>query len=197
VLTYVATTNAGKLHELRAIFAGSALELAIYPEYAEVAEGQTSYDENAERKVRGLQAQLQSAGIEAAVLADDSGLEVDALDGAPGVISARFGGSGLTWPQRRAYLLAAVAGVPEAARGARFVSSLALLHADGRLLLAAGAIEGTIAREERGDGGFGYDPLFVLPDGRTFAQLSDNEKNAISHRRRAADALIAALRPGG
>jgi len=99
--TFVATKNLGKLDEMKAIFAGSPLELDTYPLYADVAEGAESYAENAALKARALFKQLQDAGIRAAVIADDSGIEVAALDGRPGVLSARYGGPDATWPQRR------------------------------------------------------------------------------------------------
>jgi XTP/dITP diphosphohydrolase len=129
------------------------------------------------------------------VLADDSGLEVDALGGRPGVLSARYGGSEIPWPQRRALLLSELAAVPEGGRTARFVCVLALIFPGGDLLTPTGAVEGFIAASERGSGGFGYDPLFFFPPGGgTFAQLSQEEKNRVSHRRRAAEQLLAAVR---
>ena len=99
--TFVATRNDGKLRELREIFAGSPLELETYPDYVDVVEDATSYVGNALRKARSLAAQLAAAGIEVPVLADDSGLEIDALGGRPGVLSARYAGKKTSWPQRR------------------------------------------------------------------------------------------------
>ncbi|MEO6834458.1 MAG: RdgB/HAM1 family non-canonical purine NTP pyrophosphatase [Candidatus Tumulicola sp.] len=196
--TYVATKNAGKLAELRAILAGSALELHAHPEYAGAIEDANDYLGNALLKARALARQLTAAGISAAVLADDSGLEVDALGGRPGVYSARYAGAAATWTQRRAALLAELRGVPEAERGGRFVSAVALILPGGEELTARGSAGGRIAEEERGSEGFGYDPLFFYPPrGCTFAQLGAEEKNAVSHRRRAADALLAALRERG
>jgi XTP/dITP diphosphohydrolase len=193
--TYVATTNSGKLREMRAMLLGSELELTTYPGYAAVVEDAADYAGNALLKARGLAARLREAGIEAAVLADDSGLEVDALDGRPGVLSARYAGKSATWPQRLARLLSELDGVAQARRGARFVSAMAFIWPDGREIAVDGRVEGYIATAERGAGGFGYDPVFFYPPrGCTFAELSEDEKNAISHRRHAADALLAALR---
>ena len=121
MITFVATKNLGKLDEMQAIFAASALELRPYEAYAEVLEGERSYAENAELKAAALRAQLQAAGIHAAVLADDSGLEVRALGGRPGVLSSRYAGSEADWPARRARLLAELGEVPSARRGAKFV----------------------------------------------------------------------------
>ena len=189
--TYVATSNSGKLQELHAIFAGSTLELVTFPGYVAVPEGDSSYTENALRKARGLQQQLHDAEIAAWVLADDSGLEVAALDGRPGVLSARYAGEDASWAERRARLLDELRGLPASARGARFVSHVALVHADGSELVATGVVDGSIATEELGAGGFGYDPVFLYPPtGATFAQMSEEAKNRCSHRRLAADHLL-------
>jgi XTP/dITP diphosphohydrolase len=192
---YVATKNAGKLEELQAIFAGSGLEPATCESYREAIEDADTYAGNAVLKARALAEQLRAGGTpDAAVLADDSGLEVDALGGRPGVLSARYGGRESTWAQRRALLLEEMAGVPDERRGARFVSALVLLLPAGEPYVAIGSVEGRITKAELGPGGFGYDPLFHYePLGRTFAQISSWEKNAVSHRRRAADALLASL----
>jgi XTP/dITP diphosphohydrolase len=195
VKTYVATQNAGKLRELRAIFAGSELELAKPRKYPAVAEDADTYAGNALIKAHALAATLRERGIEGMVLADDSGLEVDALEGKPGVYSARYGGADIGWPERRAALLAEVRGVPPYRRAARFVCALALIEPGGEPIVATGQVTGYLLEVETGAGGFGYDPLFFHPpSGRSFAALSEKEKNAVSHRRRAADALLAALR---
>jgi XTP/dITP diphosphohydrolase len=195
VKTYVATQNAGKLRELRAIFSGSELELAKPRKYAAVDEDADSYAGNALIKAHALVATLRERGIEGAVLADDSGLEVDALEGKPGVYSARYGGPDIGWPERRAELLAEVRGVPPYRRAARFVCALALIEPGREPIVATGQVTGYLLEVETGAGGFGYDPLFFHPpSGRSFAALSEKEKNAVSHRRRAADALLAALR---
>lgn len=191
--TYLATTNPGKLAEITAMFAGSALNLRSYDGYAAPEEGETSYVDNALIKARALRAQLRLAGnASAAVLADDSGIEIAAFGGAPGVLSARYGGEDAPWPQRRAHLLRELGDADD--RAARFVCVMAFIDPDGREIVVKGEVDGEIAREERGDGGFGYDPLFYYPPvGRTFAQIDAAEKNRLSHRGRAAHALIAAL----
>lgn len=193
--TYLASTNAGKLRELEALFAGSEFELVTYPDYRETAENAPSYVGNAILKARALAQQLREAGLEAAVLADDSGIEVDALGGRPGLRSARYAGPESGWPERRALLLSELQGVPEPLRTARFVCVMVLLVPGRELLTSLGVVEGHVLRAERGTGGFGYDPLFLYaPAGRSFAELSPQEKNAVSHRHRAADALLAAAR---
>jgi non-canonical purine NTP pyrophosphatase (RdgB/HAM1 family) len=195
VKTYVATKNPGKLGEIKAIFGGSALQLETYPAYADVPEDATSYLGNAVLKARALRAQLRDDGIDAAVLADDSGLEVDALHGRPGLLSARYAGTQSLWPQRRTLLLAELQDVPEGERTARFVCVMTLLVPGRELTASIGVVEGRIVELERGSGGFGYDPIFLYPPaGRTFGELTQAEKNAVSHRRRAADALLTALR---
>jgi len=195
VKTYVATQNAGKLRELRAIFAGSPLELAKPRKYAAAVEDADTYAGNALIKAQALAATLRERGIEGMVLADDSGLEVDALEGKPGVYSARYGGADIGWPERRAALLAEVRGVPPYRRAARFVCALALIEPGREPIVVTGQVTGYLLEVETGAGGFGYDPMFFHPpSGRSFAALSEKEKNAVSHRRRAADLLLAALR---
>lgn len=195
---YLATANLGKAKEIAAVFAGSALEVVPFDGYRPVAEDAPDYLGNALLKARALAARLRSDGFAAASLADDSGLEVDALGGKPGVYSARFGGEGIGWPRRRQLLLEALEGVPPQRRGAAFVCTLVMVEANGDPLTAVGRVAGTIAQREQGDGGFGYDPLFFYPPrGATFAELSEAEKNGVSHRRAAADALLEALRRRG
>ncbi len=196
--TFVATKNAGKLREMRAIFEGSPLQLETFADYRDVEETSNSYEGNASLKAFALYQQLRAAGIEAAVLADDSGLEVDALGGRPGIYSARYGGENVTWPHRRALLLDELTGVVPELRGARFVSALALVVPDGGARTARGIVEGRITEREAGEHGFGYDPVFWYPPRScTFAQLEPGEKNRMSHRQRAADALLASLRHDG
>lgn len=193
--TFVASKNAGKLRELREIFAGSALDLQTYDGYADVSEDATSYIGNAMLKARMLDRQIRKAGIEAAVLADDSGIEVDALDGRPGVYSARYAGVESSWTQRRTALLEELLGVAEAQRTARFVCVMALIVPSGKPHVALGTVEGRITSREIGERGFGYDPLFFYPpSNRTFAEFTAEEKNAVSHRRVAASLLLASLR---
>lgn len=193
--TYVATKNLGKLDEMRAIFAGTELELDTYPLYAEAPEPEQNYAGNAESKARSLHKQLREAGVRGAVIADDSGLEVAALGGRPGVLSARYAGKDATWPARREKLLEEMAGVPADNRGAKFCCAMMLLLEDGTAFTGYGEVQGVITGEEQGRFGFGYDPVFFYPPaGMTFAELDEDEKNRISHRRLAADALLTAFR---
>lgn len=195
IKTYVATKNLGKLEELRAIFADSELELDTYPLYAEAPEDEKNYAGNAESKARGLHNQLRGAGVRGAVLADDSGLEVAALGGRPGVLSARYAGKDATWPVRREKLLEEMASVPADQRGAKFCCAMMLILESGESFSGYGEVEGVITGEEEGRFGFGYDPIFYYPPaGKTFAQLDEEEKNRVSHRRRAAEALLATVR---
>ncbi len=193
---YVATKNAGKLRELRAIFSPFDWDLLTFPDYSDVVEGDDSYAANAALKARALRAQLLSAGIAASVLGDDSGLEVAALDGRPGIRSARYGGESATWAERRSGLLAEAAASGSADRSARFVCALHFIAADGMETAVCASYHGTLAERERGVGGFSYDPIFVSPPhGLTFAQIDEVEKNSVSHRARAARALLTALSP--
>jgi len=192
---FVATKNAGKFRELREILAGTPLAVETFAAYADVVEGETSYAENAALKARALRAQLDAAGIGGAVLGDDSGLEVDALDGRPGVLSARYAGAAATWAERRRALLDEVARSGRAGRSARFVCALHLIDAGGAEIAVRADLAGVIASGERGEAGFSYDPVFELPDrGLTFAELSSAEKNRISHRALAAAALLRTLK---
>ncbi len=188
----IATGNAGKIAEFRSMLAGSDYE-AVAPASLglrlEVDETGDSYAANAL-----LKAQAYAAASGLPVLADDSGLEVDALAGQPGIRSARYGGPGLTDEQRVALLMDRLATVPSAARTARFRCALALQEPGGRLWQADGTVEGVITTEPRGENGFGYDPIFLLPElGRTAAELTEEEKNRLSHRARALAALLALL----
>ena len=188
----VATGNPGKVRELSALLAGIPFEirtLADYPGFVMPEETGTTYEANALIKARAAAAHTRELA-----LGDDSGIEVAALDGRPGVRSARFGGPGLDDRGRVAHLLALIAGVPDEARAARFVCVIALVRPDGREMLVEGACDGLITRAPRGAGGFGYDPVFFYPplDG-TFGELSEAQKAVVSHRGRAAAAARAAL----
>jgi XTP/dITP diphosphohydrolase len=129
---YVATKNAGKMRELREIFAGTSFAVDTYDDYADVVEGESSYADNAALKARALRRQLEGAGIVAAVLGDDSGLEVRALGNRPGVLSARYGGPDATWSERRRGLIGEVAATGSSDRTARFVCALHFIDAEGR-----------------------------------------------------------------
>jgi len=191
---YVATANRGKLHELRALFAPHEIEVLVDPGYSSPAEGERSYAENAAIKAHALHARLRAERRPAAVLSDDSGLEVYALDGRPGVMTADYGGPHATWMLRRAMLLAELAAAGGIDRRARFVCSMHYIDAQGREFASLGTVDGEIAASERGELGFSFDPIFLYaPAGRTFAELSDEDKNRVSHRAIAAAAIVAAI----
>jgi len=189
----LATRNQKKLRELKALLADMPVEvlsLSDFPDAPEVEETGVTFAENAQSKARA--AALATGRI---ALADDSGLEVDALGGRPGVLSNRFAGPDAS--DRDKYLLVQemMKDVPDEERSARFRAAVAVASPDGRVSVVEGACEGTIAREPKGDGGFGYDPIFYLPDlGRTMAELSPDEKNRISHRGKALRAAKQILR---
>jgi XTP/dITP diphosphohydrolase len=191
----LATGNPGKIRELTRLLAPLAIE--VIPQSGlgvdDASESGLSFVENALIKAR--HAALQT-GLPA--LADDSGLCVDVLAGAPGILSARYAGPDADDAANRAQLLAALESLPDVRRAARFVCVLVLLRrADDPLpLICQGEWHGRIARAERGCEGFGYDALFELPDtGRTAAELTPNEKQRLSHRGRALRQLLSALRP--
>jgi XTP/dITP diphosphohydrolase len=184
---FVATTNPGKLRELKQIFERAGVRVTSPNEaeiWREVAETGETFADNALLKARAFhEALLEEARREGWwVLGDDSGLEVDAMDGAPGVHSNRWAGPGTTASTRNERLLERLEGVPDESRGARFRCVMALIAPDGTEHFVDGAVEGSIARDLKGDGGFGYDPLFLTEDGRRMSELSPDEKNAISHR---------------
>ncbi len=190
----LASRNAKKLKELQALLSPLGYCLRLVSEFAEEAAEETapSFIENALLKARHA---ARVSGLPA--IADDSGLEVDALHGAPGVYSARYAGEPSDDAANNAKLLQALAGVPAARRGARFVSALVLLrHADDPTpLLAVGTWPGLILEAPRGSNGFGYDPLFWVPAlGKTSAELGPALKNRLSHRGRAMRALLKQLR---
>ncbi len=186
----MATLNRAKGRELVALLAGVPYEirmLADWPGAALPDETADTYAGNALLKARAA-ASLTGC----LVLADDSGLEVDALGGAPGLRSARYGGPGLDDLGRVRLLLDALRSVPAAERGARFRCVIALVEPDGRERLVEGTVEGVIIEAPRGRGGFGYDPVFFYPPlGRTLAELTEDEKARVSHR---AHAVAAARR---
>lgn len=182
----VATANAHKVEELAALFAGFGVTLLPRPANALLPEETgATFLANARLKARAI---ARATGEVA--LADDSGLEVDALGGEPGVFSARYAGSGATDDQNNAKLLAELDGIHGPNRRARFRCVLALVAPDGRELTADGRIEGFVLDRPKGGRGFGYDPLFQ-PEGdtRSLAEYADDEKNAVSHRGRAARRL--------
>lgn len=188
----IATSNAGKLAEYERLLgeiSGLALETMNAP--IEVIEDQETFVGNARKKASEI-----AAAVGARCLADDSGLEVDALGGRPGVRSARYAGEGASDAANNAKLLEAMRDVPDRERTARFRCAIAVVDADGReLAVVEGACEGRIVRDPKGKHGFGYDPVFV-PDGftQTMAELGPKTKNRISHRAEAAAKLVPLLR---
>jgi XTP/dITP diphosphohydrolase len=187
----IATTNAGKQREYRALLSGVPAEI-VFPDglgiALEVEEDGATFRENAAKKAVAFS---RASGLPA--LADDSGLEVDALGGAPGVRSSRWAGEGADDPRRRAFLLEKLRGIP-APRTARFVCVIAIASPGGGVEYAEGECRGEITPAERGTNGFGYDPVFQL-EGRevTMAEIPAGEKNAVSHRARAARAAAPIL----
>lgn len=190
---YLATKNVGKRAELESIFGDHGWVAVVFSGYRDVVEGDASYGENAALKARGLRADLAEAGVVAAVVGDDSGLEIAALGGRPGIRSARYGGDA-SWARRRAMLLDEVAASKPTSRDARFVCALHYIAADGREIAVEAYLDGTLAERERGDGGFSYDAIFRERGAtRTFAELSEPEKNARSHRALAIARLVEAV----
>jgi XTP/dITP diphosphohydrolase len=192
----IATNNQGKVREYQAILSEilpdvELLTLAQVGITQDVEETGTTFAANALLKA---DAYSDLSGLP--VIADDSGLVVDALDGLPGVYSNRWAGANTTEADRNAYLLTRLADIPHEERTARFVCVAILRLPDGRMTEGVGKIEGRIGYETRGTHGFGYDPLFVveddIKDGRTLGELPPEEKNVISHRGRAARALVVA-----
>jgi XTP/dITP diphosphohydrolase len=185
----VATYNPGKMVEYAELLQELPVELVSLADLGidlEVEETGTTFAENALLKARAF---AEASGL--VTMADDSGLEVDALDGAPGVYSARYGGPGATDEDRYKKLLEEIADVPKGERTARFRCVIALAWPDGRRAFTEGTVEGKIACSARGEHGFGYDPVFYLPkDRRTMAELPPEVKNQISHRAEAARALV-------
>ena len=189
----IATNNQGKLKEIRAILGSLKLVLLSPAELGlnlDVVEDGQTYAENASKKALAF---FQASGLTS--LADDSGLEVDALDGRPGVHTARYGGEELNARQRYEYLLSNLNGVPSEERSARFHCVVALARPEGVVATADGLLEGHIALAPSGDGGFGYDPVFYIDEQAcTMAQLPAEVKNRISHRARAVTAIKPRLR---
>ena len=179
----LASKNPHKLTELSAILSQHGFEIALESEYGldiDVDETGTTFEENSLLKAEAV---MKASGLP--VLADDSGLMVDALDGAPGVYSARYGHKSSDG-ERTAFLLENMKDVPDEKRTAKFVCVITCLWPDGRKIVARGECPGVITHEVHGENGIGYDPVFYLPElGMTYAELPSEQKNAISHRARA------------
>lgn len=187
----VASNNAHKIEELRAILGELGFEVCSQKDaglHIEPDENGTTFEENSYIKAK---ATLDACGF--ATVADDSGLMVDALNGAPGVYSARYAGENATDADRIQKLLSQMQDVPEHARGAKFVSSICCVFPDGTTITAEGECPGKIAFAPAGDGGFGYDPVFLCGE-KTYAEMTDAEKDAVSHRGKALRRFSAALR---
>jgi len=184
-----ATGNAGKVREVKAILADLGMEVLSMKEAgveAEAEENGKTFIENAIIKAADIQSRVEDA----IVMADDSGLVVDALNGEPGIYSARYLGEDTPYSIENADIIHRLEGKDIPERSARFVCAIAAVMPDGTVLTTEGTIEGYIGDEERGTGGFGYDPIFMVPDkGCTTAELSAEEKNAISHRGKALRAM--------
>ncbi|HET8783462.1 MAG TPA: RdgB/HAM1 family non-canonical purine NTP pyrophosphatase [Pyrinomonadaceae bacterium] len=188
------TRNPGKIHEIKLILGDLDLQFCSLNDFSDVAVAEENFDTYAENAIAKARFYAHATGVQA--LADDSGLEVEALGGAPGVLSARYAGDHATDADRRSLLLSELAKTGTDNRRARFVCAIAIASPDGSLLnLSEGICSGTMTLAARGSSGFGYDPLFV-PDGydETFAELSDEVKNQISHRARALIKLRTFLR---
>jgi XTP/dITP diphosphohydrolase len=187
---YCATGNAGKLREFQMASGTEAASIELLPNYKQIlpcVEDGATFDENAILKARHYGP--HAAGL---LFADDSGLEVDALGGEPGIYSARFSGPHATDQSNNRLLLERLAGVED--RAARFVCAIALVEGTRLLGVYRGAVEGRILHEPRGSGGFGYDPLFYCPAfGCTFGEAAAEQKFAVSHRGQALRAMLAAL----
>lgn len=188
-----ATGNAGKVKEIRAILGDLGLEVLSMKEAGisiDIEEDGETYEANALIKAREV-----AKYTDAIVMADDSGLEVDYLNCEPGIYSARYMGEDTSYAIKNNNLIERLAGVPDEQRTARFVCAIATVLPDGEELTTRGIIEGRIGYEEAGENGFGYDPIFYVPQfGKTTAQLSPEEKNQVSHRGKALEAMKEILR---
>ncbi len=189
-----ATGNEGKMKEIREIlegltFLGERVQILSMKEAGidmDIVEDGTTFEENAMIKARAV---AEAAG-DAIVLADDSGLVIDYLNGEPGIYSARYLGKDTSYRVKNANLVQRLEGVPDEKRTARFVCAIAAALPDGRELSTRGTIEGRIGYEEKGQNGFGFDPIFYVPEiGKYTAELSDEDKNQISHRGKALRAM--------
>ena len=194
VQDYFATGNEGKMKEIREIldgltFLGEKVQILSMKEAGidiDIIEDGTTFEENAMIKARAV----AEAAKEAIVLADDSGLVIDYLNGEPGIYSARYLGKDTSYRVKNANLVQRLEGVPDEKRSARFVCAIAAVLPDGRELSTRGTIEGRIGYEEKGLNGFGFDPIFYVPEiGKYTAELSDEDKNRISHRGKALRAM--------
>ena len=180
-----ATGNQGKMRDITRILEDLGMEISSMKEAGiclDIEENGTTYEENALIKARAVAAACK----EAIVLADDSGLEIDYLNREPGVYSAIYMGEDTSYSIKNANLVSRLEGVPEEQRTARFVCAIAAVLPDGRELTTRATVEGRIGYGDKGQGGFGYDPIFYVPElGKTTAELTEDEKNEVSHRGKA------------
>lgn len=191
----VATNNQGKVKELKKLLEPLGFEPVSLKDEGieiEVVEDGETFAENAR-----LKAEAVYNIVHCPVIADDSGLEIDFLDGAPGIYSARYAGENATDKERMEKVLSELEGTDEGLRTARFVCALYCILDDETEYSVLGTCDGVIGNEPVGENGFGYDPIFVLPDGRTMAELDSSEKNEISHRANALRKLAEVLAAGG
>lgn len=183
-----ATGNKDKVKEIQMILADLGVEITTMKEEGisvDVEENGSTYEENALIKAREV-----AKYTDAVVMADDSGLEIDYLNKEPGIYSARYMGENTSYRIKNANLIARLEGVEDEKRTARFVCAIAAVLPDGREFTTRGVIEGRIDYEEKGQNGFGYDPIFYVPEfGKTMAELSEEEKNRVSHRGRALEIM--------
>ena len=190
----IATSNEDKVREINEILVGTGFEAVSMREaglYTEIIEDGTTFEENAMKKASAVH---EAAGPEDYVMADDSGLCIDALDGAPGIYSARFCGENSTYPEKFAKIFSMLEGVPEEKRTARFVCAIAVVKPDGSGFTVRGETEGVLHEKPAGNNGFGYDPIFYVPEfGMTTAQMTPEQKHSISHRGRAIRKMVERL----
>lgn len=190
-----ATGNEGKMREIREILRDMDVEILSMKEAGietEIEENGSTFEENARIKAEAIAA---AAPPDTVVMADDSGLEIDHLNKEPGIYSARYLGEDTPYSVKNKNLIDRLEGVPDNKRTARFVCAIAAVLPDGEAVVTRGVIEGRIDHEEKGSNGFGYDPIFYVPEFRcTTAQLSTEEKNRVSHRARALEAMKTELK---
>ena len=188
-----ATGNEGKMKEIRMILADMGLSIQSMKQadiVLDIEENGRTFEENAVIKAKAVAQAAREKGISAIVLADDSGLEIDYLNKEPGIYSARYMGEDTSYHIKNANLIERLEGVADEQRTARFVCAIAAILPDGTQRITRGTIEGRIGYEEKGENGFGYDPIFYLPEYQCYsAELSPEEKNKISHRGKALEEM--------
>lgn len=188
----IASNNKGKIREFKELLDGFGFEVISMSEAGftdEIVENGDTFEQNAQIKARAV---FRAVGEP--VIADDSGLEIESLNGAPGVYSARYAGENATDKDRCDKVLCEMANVPDGERGARFVCSICLKLSEDEEYCVSGTVSGFIGRESVGNGGFGYDPIFMLNDTESMATIGEDEKNRISHRAQALEKLVDIIR---